>query len=246
MQILRTPRSHSVAGAAPGEGTGLSRVDRNQFRAQRWEFLGGDGMSPRETGQRVLREGHMALLSPRRRTATGLRLTLAIILGVPLTAGAARGQAIDEYQFKAAFLYNLAKFVEWPPETFKNPTAPIVSCILGGGPLGGVLEHATNGNAIEDRKFVVRHISNARQASDCQILFVTSSEQRRWRSIAGDIENSSILTVGETDGFASEGGVVNFKMEGDRIRIQINVDTAERKRLRISAKLLSLSQIVKR
>lgn len=175
---------------------------------------------------------------------TILGVTLAMVLGLPPTPGGLRGQAVDEYQVKAAFLYNIAKFVEWPPGAFKSPSDPIVSCILGASPLEQALELGAGRKTIDNRGFVLRHISDARQASGCHILFVSSSERKRWRSVVAAIKSDGILTVGETEGFASEGGVVNFKLEGDRVRIQINVDAAGRERLRISSRLLNLAQIV--
>jgi hypothetical protein len=71
-------------------------------------------------------------------------------------------------------------------------------------------------------------------------------ERKRWHSMAGDLRGRSILTIGETEDFTSEGGVINFKLEGDKARIQINVDEARRDGLQISSKLLGLSQIVKK
>jgi hypothetical protein len=162
-----------------------------------------------------------------------------------VTCDTARGQPIDEYRLKAACLYNFAKFVEWPAESFKGPADPIVVCILGDTPLGGALGPAVKGKPIGDRSLVIREIPAMLRAGGCQILFISSSEGKRSRAILGESRPAGILTVGETDGFASEGGVVNFKIDGGRVRIQINVDAAERAKLRISPKLLSLAQIVK-
>jgi len=153
-------------------------------------------------------------------------------------------EALEEYQMKAAFLYNFAKFVEWPPDTFKSAGAPIVGCVLGVSPFSSALERAANGRMIEDRKFLIRHISDLRQVAGCQILFVTATERRTPRAILKELKNRGILTVGEVDGFTSEGGVANFKLEGGRIRIQINLAAAEREKLRISPKLLNMAQIV--
>jgi len=168
-----------------------------------------------------------------------------MLLAALLLAGVTPGQAVDEYQLKAAVLYNLAKFVEWPANTFKNRTDPIVSCVLGDSPFGRSLERELNGRSIEDRKFVVRRISEVRQGSGCQILIITALERKRWRSTLGEIKASGILTFGETDGFAADGGVANTRIESGKVRIQINVEAAEREGLRISSRLLSLAEIVK-
>lgn len=171
------------------------------------------------------------------------RISFGFALGVLLVA---RAQVTDEYQVKAAFIYNFAKFVEWPPHAFKSPMDPIVICVLGQNPFGGALEEVVNGKSVEGRSFVVRQLSGEQAAAGCQILFISSSERKRLRGILGELKASGALTVGETDTFASEGGMINFKIEGGRVRLQVNVDAAEQGKLRISSKLLSLAEIVKR
>lgn len=172
-------------------------------------------------------------------------LILAIILGFSVP-GASSGPPIEEYQLKAAFLFNIAKFVEWPADKFHGAKDPIVLCVLGANPFGDTLEQAAHGISIEDRKFVVRSISDQKQTGSCHILFISSSERKRLRAVLAEIASSGILTVGDIEGFAAEGGVVNLKLEGDKVRIGINVEAAEHEKIRISSKLLSLAQIVKK
>jgi hypothetical protein len=172
------------------------------------------------------------------------RLVAVVVAGMLLSARA-HSQVMDEYQVKAAFLYNFAKFVEWPPDAFKTPQDPILVCVLGHNPFGGSLEEAIHGKSIEGRAFAFRQVSDAEEARACQILFVSSSDGRRFRSLAGSLRPAGILTVGETQGFASGGGVINFKLEDGRVRFEINVEAAEHAQLHISSKLLSLAQIVK-
>jgi hypothetical protein len=152
----------------------------------------------------------------------------------------------DEHHVKAAFLYNFAKFVEWPPQTFKTRQDPVSICVLGQDSFQKTLEEAVNGKLLEGRRFAVRQIDDLEPKCDCQILFVPSSQRRRFRSMAANLRGSGVLTVGEAPGFAEEGGVINFKLEGDRLRFEINVEAAERERLRISSKLLTLAEIVRK
>jgi hypothetical protein len=172
------------------------------------------------------------------------RLKFAIALGITLAAGL---QAqVNEYQVKAFFLYNFARYVEWPSQSFKAANDPIVICILGQNPFGNALEQATTGKAIEGRPFVIREVENVQPPFNCHILFVNSSERKRFRTIAATLKGSEILTVGETPGFTADGGVINFKLEDGKVRFEINVDAAGQERLHISSKLLSLAQIVKK
>ena len=172
---------------------------------------------------------------------SSIRLAAVAII---LVAGGAHAQ-VEEYQVKAAFLYNFAKFVEWPPHVFKNAGDPISICVLGKNPVENALEEAVAGKAVEGRTFLVRQIAEINPGCNCQILFVSSSERKRFRSSAAGIKGLGILTVGEAQDFAAEGGVINFKLEAGRIRLEINLDAAEQAQLRISSKLLSLAQIVK-
>jgi hypothetical protein len=169
----------------------------------------------------------------------------AMILGLLLTT-AAWSQHAEEYRVKAAFLFNFAKFVEWPPQAFTNSTDPIRICVLGKDPFGSVLEDAVRDKTAEGRTFLVRQVSGGQPAAGCQILFISSSERKRLAAILGEIKGDGVLTVGETDTFASDGGMINFKIESGRVCLQINVAAAEQSRLHISSKLLSLAQIVKR
>jgi hypothetical protein len=173
------------------------------------------------------------------------RLIFRITLTAVLAAGA-QGQTLDEYQVKAAFLYNFAKFVEWPAQTFQSTSQPIAICVLGQNPFGGSLEETVRGKSVEGRALVVREVSDVRKPCNCQILFISNSERPRWRGIFSDLGSTATLTVGETDGFAAEGGMVNFKLDGGKLRFQINADAADRARLRISSKLLNLAQIVRK
>jgi hypothetical protein len=172
-------------------------------------------------------------------------LRFIFLLGA-LLSGEMSGQQINEYQMKAAYLYNFAKFVEWPPQVFKNAADPIGICVLGQSPILHSLEEVVNGEMIEDRKLIVHPISALEQVSGCRILFIGSPDRKYLRSILQDIKMTGILTVGEAEGFTAEGGVANFRLEGNKVRIEINLNAAGQQKLRISPKLLSLAQVVKK
>ena len=172
-------------------------------------------------------------------------LTLILLAGAALQLRA-QAPAFDEYQVKAAFLYNFAKFVEWPPGTFANSNEPIGICVVGQNPFGSALDDMVRGKKIGDRAFAVRRLPDTQQASKCQILFIGAAEWKRTPALLEALKGAGILTVGETDDFTALGGVIGFRLEGTRVRIQIALETAERTRLRISSKLLSLAEIVKR
>ncbi len=174
-----------------------------------------------------------------------LTLSLILLLGIVFRVHA-QAPAFDEYQVKAAFLYNFAKFVDWPPGTFANATDPIGICIVGQNPFGSTLEDMVQGKKLGERAFVVRRLADTRNTAKCQILFIGAAEWKRTRSLPQAPRDQGILTVGETDDFTALGGIIGFKLDGARIRIQIALEAADRAKLEISSKLLSLAEIVKK
>jgi hypothetical protein len=171
-------------------------------------------------------------------------IALGIVLSVGARAGAADEYRVAEYRVKAAFLYNFAKFVEWPAQVFKSASDPIVIGVLGKNPFGDALAEAVSGKTLGGRAFQVREVADAEHTAGCQIVFVSSSERKRLGPLFSRIGNTAVLTVGETDNFASEGGIINFKIDAGTVRLQINVEAARKQQLHISAKLLSLAEIV--
>ena len=174
-----------------------------------------------------------------RRTLTFLLLNLVLLLA----AGNAPGQDTQpsEYRVKAAFVFNFAKFVEWPAETFTNATEPIIIGILGDNPFGTDLEQTVHAKLVNDRPFEIKEFHNAADARNCHILFISTSEKDKLHQIFDALRDTNVLTVGETDGFTDNGGMINFVRQGTKIRFQINADAARAARLKISSKLLSLA-----
>jgi uncharacterized protein DUF4154 len=169
-----------------------------------------------------------------------------LLLAAALGRVHAEPPVAEEYQVKAAFLFNFAKFVEWPTEVFKGSDDPITICVLGQNPFGHALEDVVRNKAVANRAFMVREVSNALQASKCQIVFVTAVERKRFHSIVDEFKGHSILTVGEAEDFIENGGIINFKLKDARVRIEIDAGAAERAKLRISSKLLSLAEITRK
>jgi hypothetical protein len=168
-----------------------------------------------------------------------------VLMGVMWRAPAAEAE-IEEYHVKAAFIFNFARFVEWPAQAFKSADEPIEICVLGQNPFGSLLDKAVEGKVVGTRRFVVREVRDAPQAGQCHIVFVSAEGWPRSRAVLGGIKKCCVLTVGETGEFIAGGGMINLRLEDARVRVEINPDAAERARLRISSKLLSLAEIRRR
>lgn len=170
---------------------------------------------------------------------------IAVIAVISLVlVNCARADAPTEYQLKAAFLYKFAKFVEWPAGTFQDSSSPILIGVLGEDPFGNSLDETVKGKTVDNRRLVIKHANSVGDLMNCQIIFVSASENGRMSKIVDKLKGQSILTVGESDRFARLGGIINFDMQDNRISLQVNVEEAKRSKLKISSKLLRLADIV--
>jgi hypothetical protein len=171
---------------------------------------------------------------------------LPVLATVLLLLCGARAQApaAGEYQVKAAFLYNFAKFVEWPPSSFSDASASLQICVLGRDPFGDALRNITKEKIINGHKLEVRQVADLQQARSCHILFVASSGTTPVKQIVDGLRGASVLTVGDTKGFAQQGGMINFVLENDRVQFEVSSKAAEEAGLKISSKLLSVAKLV--
>jgi hypothetical protein len=159
----------------------------------------------------------------------------AIMAASGVMAGAAQEGRVEEYELKAAILYNLTKFVEWPDSVYTDGRAPTVLCILGRNPFGNSLA----------RQLTVRHLESLEAARACQVLYISSSERTYLHQILVAVKGAGVLTVGETSQFAGQGGMVQFTLENKRVQFDINLSAVSRERLKISARLLALARIIR-
>ncbi|MGH7992498.1 MAG: YfiR family protein [Limisphaerales bacterium] len=193
------------------------------------------------------RLGKNAVFRLPQRAVPGTRMPLKAVVLVfslifaPGFAGFAQDSSPSEYQIKAAFLYNFAKFVQWPPQAFAGPRSPMVIGMLGDNVFGDNLERTIRNKTIDNRPFEFREFHSVKEATNCQILFISPSEKKRLPKILNGLRGTSVLTVSETDHFIEDGGMINFDIEDNEVHFQINNAAAKRSGLIISSKLLSLA-----
>jgi hypothetical protein len=153
-------------------------------------------------------------------------------------------RTFDEREIKATFLFNFAQFVEWPAGSFADPQAPFVIGILGDDPFGSRLDDVIRGEAIKNRPLVVTRFHSGDDIGACHILFVSSSERSQYAGIFQALRGRAILTVGDTDGFATSGGMIRFITESSHVRLRINLGAAQRAGLTISSQILRVADLV--
>jgi Fe-S cluster assembly iron-binding protein IscA len=151
----------------------------------------------------------------------------------------AQNNGFSEYQVKAAFLYNFGKFVEWPTNDFASTNAPLVIGIYGENPFGNDLAEVVRDEFINGHPVVARTVS-LDELKRCHILFIARSEQKNIDEVLKSLDGARVLTVTENMPFES-GIMINFVLENDRIRFEINNTAAEKVGLKLSSKLLILA-----
>jgi len=161
-----------------------------------------------------------------------------------LSAACAQSPSAKEYQVKAAFLYNFAKFVEWPASSFSDAAAPLRICVYGQDPFGPALHDIANDKSINGRKLEVDQVVDVPHARSCHILFIASSEKTSVQQILEGLRGAGVLTVADSKGFVGQGGMINFVLEDDRVKFEVSPAAAERAGLKISSKLLSVAKLV--
>ncbi len=151
---------------------------------------------------------------------------------------------VSDYQVKAAFLFNFAQFVTWPPEAAASDTSAFVIGVLGDDPFGVVLEETVRGEHLGSRPYVIHRFQRPEDVKRCDILFISQSERSHFPEILTTLAHRPLLTVSDADGFVEGGGMIRFATEQNHVRLKINLGAAQAAHLTVSSKLLRLADVV--
>lgn len=175
-----------------------------------------------------------------------MKPALCAVLALAWLFAPVLARAESEYDVKAAYLFKFTKFVEWPASAFAGPQAPFVIGVVGRDPFGGGLDRILEGNRTGERMLEVRYLggSDAAGMRACQMVFVSASEERRLGEILSALQGRPVLVVGESEGFASAGGMLGFALRQSRLGVEVNSGAARQARLKISSQLLNIARIV--
>ena len=170
-------------------------------------------------------------------------LLLALLGG----SSVARAGAASEYDMKAAYLFNFAKFINWPEGSFAKEDQPIQICVLGRDDFGDALGRVSRGRTVQGRAVEIKKLAGGgasdAQARSCNILFVSRSESGREADLLSVVGERPVVTVGEVEGFTEIGGVFNYVAEGSRVRFELNRKSAASKGLSVSSRLVRLADV---
>jgi hypothetical protein len=166
-------------------------------------------------------------------------VSLVMALTFPASVSA---QAANEYEVKAAFLFNFTRFVDWPPSSRR---VPFCIGVDGADLFNGVLEDVVKGRSVGGRAIAIKHFKPGDDATACEVVFISAADPKKAAAILVQFKGAPILTVGDAPGFCKIGGVIGFSVQGSKVKLDINPDTALRAHLQISSKLLSLASLVR-
>jgi hypothetical protein len=150
----------------------------------------------------------------------------------------------DEYKVKAAYVYNFGKFVKWPADSPANQSGSFTICVLDQDPFGATLQSTLAGESVGGKPVAIKRLPRPQDASGCHILFIDSAEGRDLKGILAAIDDSSVLTVSDMPDFSKHGGMIQFVLQGDRVRFEINLDGAEKSHLVFPSELLKVAVAV--
>ena len=149
-----------------------------------------------------------------------------------------------EHRVKAAFLYRFTEYVNWPNAARARPDAPFVIAVVGSEPVAEELRQITIGRTVSGRPVEVRRAAGAEAMAPAQIVFIADSERQRLRDVIRAAPRNA-LVVTETEGALAQGSVINFVLLEGRVRFEISLDSAEKRALRLSSRLLAVAQSVR-
>ncbi len=149
--------------------------------------------------------------------------------------------SIPDAKVKTDYLYNFAKFVEWPEKAFKSPDDPIIIAILAEEPLDYYLDQKAHNTKIHGRSITVRRFRTINDLEPCHVLYVDESKKRSISDILYIIEDWPVLIVSDMKELTKRGGIINFIDHDDGLSFEINAKAAEQAQIKISSKLLKLA-----
>jgi len=177
------------------------------------------------------------------------RLLLAVaaacaFLAIPVLH--AQNPRPTDYQVKATYLYNFGRFIEWPGKVAAAQGGSFTVCVLGQDPFGRSLDATLAGETIGGKTIVAKRISSAEESGDCQILFLSLTDDSRLNKLIADLDKKAVLTVSDAPQFIKRGGMIQFVLEGKRVRFEVNLTATQHAGLTLSSELLKVATAVRK
>jgi hypothetical protein len=164
----------------------------------------------------------------------------------PISSLRAQQPKASEFQVKAAYLYNFGRFVQWPDESGSDRGESFEICVLGADPFGQALDATLAGGTIAGKSVMAKRIAKPQDVDSCRILFISSSEESHLKEDLAALDKTRVLTVSDIPRFSERGGMIGFILEGNRVRFDVNLDSAHGAGLTLSSELLRVATNVRK
>jgi YfiR/HmsC-like len=171
------------------------------------------------------------------------RHLLVVLLALLGPATRVDAQDVTEVTLKGAFLFNFARFTEWPAETF-HADSTVSACVLGDRDIADALSRTVAGKQVSGRSVAVTLVAPDAPLPACHVLYLSSVVERRIDDILSTVRELPVLTVSDADAFAQRGGIVQMFVEDGKMKFRVNARSAKRARLALSSRLLALAELV--
>lgn len=172
-------------------------------------------------------------------------VAMLLCQGGPWAPAAGEEITLTEYDLKANWVFQFTKYVEWPPEALGEASAPFVIGMAGKAPFGSNLADLVKGETAKGHPIQIRHFKPGEDVSGCHLLFISRAESSRLKDLLAAVRGHSILTVGETEDFIKEGGMINLELVGRRICCDLNKRAADQAGLKPKPQLRPVLRSVK-
>lgn len=174
-----------------------------------------------------------------------MRLMMYVMFLIGMQQGTAFAfNAAEEYEIKAAYLFNLGNFVKWPEHLLQNN---LEICILGQDPFGSNLELiAKKERKLQNKTVLIKRLNSLTELKECAILFISSSEKANLATLLNELKGKSVLTVGDSEQFVASGGMIQFYQREGKIRLMIDPQTFEENNLKPNSQLMRIAQRVEK
>ena len=169
---------------------------------------------------------------------------LMLVMTPLLLEGFIDKESAPEYEVKGAYLYNFAKFVQWPRAASQSENTIVIG-ILGKDPFGPLLEQILDGKTANEKTFVIKRAARVDDLADCHMVFISAANEKFLKEALKALQRASILTIGDSSDFTRLGGMISLQLEQNKIHFVVNLDAVERSGITISSRALQLARIVR-
>lgn len=166
---------------------------------------------------------------------------LAFLLLSMTVLGSALAQERPTHEIHAAMLYNFIKYVQWPNE---GDPGEFVVGVIGDDDLFATLKQWYDGKPKGAKKYTIKKLASAAEASECQVVYVGKSKNKEFENIKNNISGKSVLTITDGNGMGQKGSCINFKVIDGKLKFELNQGVVTSSNLKVSGQLTSMAILI--